>query len=150
MKFSLHAISKSGKVGKSSIWVQFNQPPKGGTFTVTPTVGFSLITEFQLLASQWYDEEYTLSQLQYSFSYRLQDCQISSCEKLLSTFSSKNKFSTILPPGNLTFILGIKDETGASCPVSTQVFARVLPFWISRREFFPDRASWMSRSVREI
>ena len=135
--FSLSASSvSSGFVASSSIWIQFNQPPTGGTLVVTPAEGYSLVTSFELTASGWFDPEKPLSVLRYSFSYREPSCMDALCEQQLVHFSSQNKFSITLPPGNITLILGIMDEDGVSCPVSTFATVSVLPFSVNNVTVF--------------
>jgi len=46
----------------------YNQPPRGGTFTVSSTVGFSMSTIFVLTCSLWIDEDLPLS-YQFAMSY---------------------------------------------------------------------------------
>jgi len=127
--FSLYANSKSGQSGKSSIWVRFTQPAVGGSFAVSPRMGYSVVDRFELVANNWFDQEDALSAMLYSFSYKMQNCRGDSCAvKTLSHFSSNNKISISLPPGNLTLLLNIKDKTGVSCPIAITASVHVLPY----------------------
>jgi len=132
LEFSLSANSKAGqqnKTGTSSIRVRFSQPPDGGSFTVSPSSGYSVVDSFELAASNWFDQVDALSSLMYSFSYKKQNCQGDTCEeKILSQFSPRPQISIRLPPGNLTLLLDVKDATGFSCPKNATVSVNVLPF----------------------
>ncbi len=54
--FTFTATDVSGLSASASVVVSVNTPPYGGTATVTPAVGFALVTRFNLTASGWTDD----------------------------------------------------------------------------------------------
>ena len=65
--FQLSAGKKNGTTANSTLLLTLNKPPRIGSFTVLPAVGYALSTKFVVSASGWSDPEGD-SPLQYEFS----------------------------------------------------------------------------------
>ena len=94
---------------QSSYNIQVNLEPIPGTFTITPSSGSALSTDFTLQLTDFFDEDQPLS---YRYSYYTSETDyegekfsgnspVSNSRNLLNDFSNENSFTTYLPPGDL-------------------------------------------------
>jgi hypothetical protein len=99
---------------RTSISISVNEAPTGGIFSVTPSSGKALVTQFYFLAISWTDDA---SDLPLTFAFAQQACELCVVE-LLRPFNSQADGSSGLPPGGdtnetLTTIAYVRDKPGA-------------------------------------
>jgi hypothetical protein len=97
---------------RSSISINVNGPPTGGTFSVSPTRGTTLATLFNMYAIYWTDDKEDLP-LAFSFS-----TTTSTGLDVLRAFSSQSSIATTLPVGEgpnntVSLVLTVRDNPGA-------------------------------------
>jgi len=126
--FALNARSSSNQVGFAQAVVKVNNNPRPGFFTVTPSSGEVLSTEFSIVCGGWRDDDLPLM---YRMTYA--DPSNPSRESSLVFKTLSNSFKITIPvPGlssnnhTLTLRLYVSDKFGATTQVSQTV--RVTPF----------------------
>jgi hypothetical protein len=96
--------------------VTTNGPPQYGNFSVTPSFGYALKTNFRLLASQWLSDELPLT---YEFSY----VSVAGVSLVLQSPSESSYTVGTLPAGDpakrfrLTCVADVVDALGANSTV---------------------------------
>ncbi len=117
--FRLTATDTLAQEGFAEIVVKVNTPPMSGTFEVSPTGG-TITTPFTLSCEGWTDDPEDLP-LSYSFYARVD----SGPELILSSLSTLNTITTVLPPGSITLIARISDQLGATAKETFHVSVNV-------------------------
>jgi outer membrane protein OmpA-like peptidoglycan-associated protein len=98
----------------SEVIVQINSAPYGGSFSVSPTTGDALITEFRFAAYGWTDDDSDLP-LEYQFAYYVDTAESSF---LLIDYDEASALTALMGPGlaanefEVTCIVRIADALG--------------------------------------
>jgi hypothetical protein len=108
-KITLRIESISG-IGIAWFEYKLQFPPSGGTCTVWPNAGLSLITRFTYVCNEWVAESLPLS---YRFSVRpTHIIDPRSSEAMWTPASASNVFSSLLPAGNFSVSAMVLDFFG--------------------------------------
>ena len=89
--------------GSSFLDLPLNHPPQDGAFSVTPSTGTSLSTQFTLQASEWVDDDIPL---RYSFLYQKQG--IDTNYKSFGIERTNPRLTTLLSGSGLSVTINLK------------------------------------------
>ncbi|KAK3287956.1 hypothetical protein CYMTET_4564 [Cymbomonas tetramitiformis] len=119
------SVEDSWGPASSSLRVVVNRPPQPGSFTVTPAQGTVLNTTFQMLASDWVDEDNT--PLWYQLSYVVTG-GTSATQEMLNEYKPDPSTSSMLPEEGLEVawrevqvFVSVRDALGAVASASAAV-----------------------------
>jgi hypothetical protein len=104
--FRLTCVLNTGQASSAAITIKTNGPPLGGVLTTQPVEGYMLQTEFQLITSQWMDDDLPLT---YEFGYVSWGSLM-----VVQSRSFKSFTSSTLPAGH--------DSVGSRVPLMVQAF----------------------------
>ena len=96
---SAYPLDDKASIGYFDVVLTANSPPIGGYVSISPLIGFALMTDFTIVSTGWTDDisDYPLS---YSFSYQLAVSDIIPA-LTLTTLSPLPHATSQLPPGLL-------------------------------------------------
>lgn len=114
--------NEEGVKGESDIFLHINQPPEGGECSFSPPEGMALMDRFLVKCSNWIDPEDKPIEY-YAFWARNLDTGI--VQYLM--YGPDRSVSLILPFGNFTIGVDIKDKEGAVTRTNITDISTTLP-----------------------
>ncbi|XP_023236367.1 uncharacterized protein LOC111635594 [Centruroides sculpturatus] len=122
-QFRFRIIAKSTEgVGKTEMYLIINQPPEGGTCSLTPTEGTSLLQYFFMKCSGWTDPEGKTKVFTYTTMVNIIGMYTTTLRNGIKT-----SFDLVLPAGELEVFVIVTDNWDAEVTVLVAVAKVELP-----------------------